>query len=506
MKSKSLICFILLCALLVTVALPVSGEDSSPVPVAWDGSVDTSWYNTTDNTFTLTDAADLAGFAAIVNGTAEGIAQSNFLGKTVKLGADILLNTGDAASWTPETEGLQAFPIIGNISEKDGAEDASLQFSGEFDGQGHTISGLYVNGRSDWWEGSGLFAAIYGPAKLHDFALVNSAVFQPGRYNAAAVTAYAFVKSGEEQDAFSIYNIYTDAMITASGEKTGIGGIVGKISDPTYKSVTNAYGSIRSCVFAGKITQTGDCAAYSGGILGNVNDTGVQISDCLNLGTIVSLNNREYMGGIVGKGDTNHCTIRINRCVSVVDPTSTSRKVGGIISFGNKPIDDDEFLDCFTAGERYAVCKEGNEATGDSIRTGKITLQELIGADVPEAVKTALTGWVAREGGIIVPAGVAALTPLFGDMPTPPSEDNTTETPTEEPTDAPTKPNDPPTKPNDPPTGEKPAQDSPTQEQSTGTSAEKPAEKGCQSAVGIAPLLALILSGIYVAENKKRNR
>lgn len=288
-------------------------------------------------------------------------------------------------------------------------------------------------------------------------------------------------------------------MITASGEKTGIGGIVGKISDPTYKGVTNAYGSIRSCVFAGKITQTGDCAAYAGGILGNVNDTGVQISDCLNLGTIVSLNNREYLGGIVGKGDTNHCTIRINRCVSVVDPSSASRKVGGIISFGNKPIDDDEFLDCFTAGERYAVCKEGNEATGDSIRTGKTTLQELIGADVPEAVKTALTGWVMREGGIIVPAGVAALTPLFGDVPTPPPEDNTTGTPTEKPTDAPTKPN-------NPPTGEKPAQDSPTQEQSTGTAAGKSAEKGCQSAVGIAPLLALILSGIYVAENKKRNR
>ena len=499
MKSKSLICFILFCALLVTAVLPVSGEDSAPMPAAWDGSADTSWYNTTDNTFTLTDAADLAGFAAIVNGTAEGIAQSNFLGKTVKLGADILLNTGDAASWTPETEGLQAFPIIGNISEKDGAADASLQFSGEFDGQGHTISGLYVNGRSDWWEGSGLFAAIYGPAKLHDFALVNSAVFQPGRYNAAAVTAYAFVKSGEEKDAFSIYNIYTDAMITASGEKTGIGGIVGKISDPTYKSVTNAYGSIRSCVFAGKITQTGNCAAYSGGILGNVNDVGVQISDCLNLGTIVSLNNREYLGGIVGKGDTNHCTIRINRCVSVVDPTSASRKVGGIISFGNKPIDDDEFLDCFTAGERYAVCKEGNEATGDSIRTGKTTLRELVGADVPEAVKTALTGWVTRDGGIIIPAGVAALTPLFGDVPTPPSGENTTETPTEKPTDAPTNPN-------NPPTGEKPAQDSSTQERSAGTAAEKPAEKGCQSAVGIAPLLALILSGIYVAENKKRNR
>ena len=217
-----------------------------------------------------------------------------------------------------------------------------------------------------------------------------------------------------------------------------------------------------------------------------MNDVGVQISDCLNLGTIVSLNNREYLGGIVGKGDTNHCTIRINRCVSVVDPTSASRKVGGIISFGNKPIDDDEFLDCFTAGERYAVCKEGNEATGDSIRTGKTTLRELVGADVPEAVKTALTGWVTREGGIIIPAGVAALTPLFGDVPPPPSGENTN--------------------PNNPPTGEKPAQDSSTQERSAGTAAEKPAEKGCQSAVGIAPLLALILSGIYVAENKKRNR
>ncbi len=87
--------------------------------VAWDGTtVDTDWYNTTGTEFTLTTAAQLAGFAAITNGTANGITADTFSGKTVKLGADIDLNWQE---WTP-----------------------IVNFSGTFDGQNFTVSNLKI--------------------------------------------------------------------------------------------------------------------------------------------------------------------------------------------------------------------------------------------------------------------------------------------------------------------------------------------------------------------------
>ena len=88
---------------------------------AEDG-IDTSWYNTTDKTFEIKTAAQLAGLAKLVNdGTAE------FSGKTIKLVEDIDL---DNREWTP----------IGNENENwDG-----YAFKGTFDGDGHTIRNLNV--------------------------------------------------------------------------------------------------------------------------------------------------------------------------------------------------------------------------------------------------------------------------------------------------------------------------------------------------------------------------
>lgn len=108
-----------------------------------EGGIDTSWYNTNDKTFEINTAAELAGLAALVNGTAkdaEGnpIAAVNFKGKTIKLTADIDLNN---QAWTP----------IGN-------GDNSFAFSGTFDGDGYTISGLNVPDTN----APGLFGCIFG--------------------------------------------------------------------------------------------------------------------------------------------------------------------------------------------------------------------------------------------------------------------------------------------------------------------------------------------------------
>ena len=113
---------------------------------AWDGTaVDTSWYAGHENEtkFSIGTAAELAGLAALVNGTAkdaEGnpIAAVNFKGKTIKLTADIDLNN---QIWTP----------IGNGNN-------SFAFFGTFDGNGNTISGLNVPDAN----APGLFGCIFG--------------------------------------------------------------------------------------------------------------------------------------------------------------------------------------------------------------------------------------------------------------------------------------------------------------------------------------------------------
>lgn len=111
----------------------------------WDGTGDTDWYeNNKDATeFFIGTAAELAGLAALVNGTAKdtegnSIAAVNFSRKTIKLTADIDLGN---QAWTP----------IGNGNIR-------FAFFGTFDGNGYTISGLNVPDT----DAPGLFGCIFG--------------------------------------------------------------------------------------------------------------------------------------------------------------------------------------------------------------------------------------------------------------------------------------------------------------------------------------------------------
>ena len=121
----------------------------------WSGTPDTSWYNDTSTEFILYNANQLAGFGRIVDGTAEGIAADSFERKTVKLGGDIDLSGG--VSLNPIGCGY-----VSGVNNSNG--ETGRAFMGTFDGQNHTIYGLYQNG----WDlglsycnlGGGLFASV----------------------------------------------------------------------------------------------------------------------------------------------------------------------------------------------------------------------------------------------------------------------------------------------------------------------------------------------------------
>jgi len=211
--------------------------------------VDTSWFDESKDTYVLNDVADLYGFAYLSNGT-------DFAEKTIKLGADIAVNDGNAKDWktTAPTN------IWMSISPK------NKPFAGTFDGQMHTISGIYVN--TDV-ANSGLFCATGETSVIKNLKLTNS-------YITSTSTDVGSI-AGQGRGTFD--TVYSDAVVVAS--RARVGGFIGM-----------AYGTdvvMKNCWFAGNVTNTSNDKGQrgTGGLIGVVYDGGsAKLEGCLNTGTI----------------------------------------------------------------------------------------------------------------------------------------------------------------------------------------------------------------------------
>ena len=169
-------------------------------------------------------------------------------------------------------------------------------FAGTFDGCGHTISGLNVQGR-------GLFAAINQAAirNLNVSGTVNSTV------------SYVGGIVGKVQDG-TIENCSFSGSVTGGGYT---GGIAGGLSS---NNVT-----ISGCVNAADVTGT-----TAGGILGYGKKI-VAIRDCYNTGSVTG---SAKAGGIVGQ--LNKGTIE--NCYSIGDIGGKASQKGGIFAFSNATV------------------------------------------------------------------------------------------------------------------------------------------------------------------------
>lgn len=143
---------------------------------AWEGKFNYTWYDASKTELTIANADQLAAFGAIVGGM-NGQTQDSFAGKTVKLISDV--NLGDAEK--ENNPDLIFYPIGYNCSdgkyERTGVAVTTgfYNFSGTFDGQGHTIANFYQNtwemkGDNNYYDatlqyyrdGMGLFGKVYG--------------------------------------------------------------------------------------------------------------------------------------------------------------------------------------------------------------------------------------------------------------------------------------------------------------------------------------------------------
>ena len=191
---------------------------------------------------------------------------------------------------------------------------SKTQFNGEFDGQGHVISGVCVEATI---RDAGFFGITGGKAEIRNIQMSNSYIQNTvADYTGAIVGCYRGT---------AVENIYVDDSVTIYA-KAQIGGIYGMHSLNYVRTVKkcwvdcNIYASsaqvggivgrsyagtatIENCLFSGQITSTytaGD--ARVGGVIGVVNDnaTHTSVLDCVNIGTI-KVSDAKYVNGAVGK-------------------------------------------------------------------------------------------------------------------------------------------------------------------------------------------------------------
>lgn len=230
------------------------------IPDTWDGTADTSWFDTSKTEFEIGTAEQLAGIMMLGN---------KLGGKTITLTADIDL---DGQTWTP----INIFTPGNNFT---------------FDGGNHTIYNMTISGGSD----KGLFDNATGTIK--NVKIANAELATGGRSGFVAGRHYG-----------DIINCHVSNS-TIKDSYWAVGGIVGMINS----------GNIKNCSITNVSVESN---GGTGGIVGvlnessgtrNIENCSVVNSTINNLGSYGSAHSG---GAIIGMINISNSTVNITNCTS----------------------------------------------------------------------------------------------------------------------------------------------------------------------------------------------
>ena len=254
----------------------------------WDGTA-VAWTQgdgTQANPYLIQSAENLAYLANLVNNG------TSVAGDYYRLMVDIDLNGSQTFQWTP----------IGN---------ATYSFAGNFDGNNHTISNLFIN--TSLLQYTGLFGTASN-AKIENVGITGQSSITNTTNNSSSGGIVGYCPS----DTLTIMNCYNTGNI--SGNKGG--GIVGYIGSTT--TITNCYntGNIYSSF------------GNSGGIVGLISSyfSTTTITNCYNTGNISGNKGGGIVGLISSSYYTNFTTI-ITNCYNTGNIYSSFGNSGGIVGF-----------------------------------------------------------------------------------------------------------------------------------------------------------------------------
>ena len=225
-----------------------------------------------ETVYEISNAGQLYWFAGLVNGTLDGVEQ-NTLANAI-LTANITVNENLLDSLQYDTEGnvSNGSDFISWTPIADWMGNRTTQYSGTFDGNNKTVSGLYFNGDSTC---IGLFGSSESDGNIKNVGVVDS--YFKGNDHVGGVCG---------NNAGTITNCYNAGNLTAIESSATIGGICGY----------NNGGTIANCYNTGTVTATGPVASV-GGVCGC---SIAPISNCYNIGTVTATSSDADISGICG--------------------------------------------------------------------------------------------------------------------------------------------------------------------------------------------------------------
>ena len=328
-----------------------------------------------DNPYQISTAAELAWFRDQVN------SGNNTISATLTDNID-LSNFCHAKDGTKYTEEVSWTPI-GNSDN---------MYQGTFDGNGKTISNLYIN--ATYWDiGITLFTGFFGytdaGGSIKNITFDNAKVKSVDDYYTGILVGIA---------ASCIENIKTLANCSVEG-KDNVGGIAGE-----------ANGNIGNCENHAMVNGAG----FVGGIVGRYAYSGKSITSCANYGVITGTRNR--VGGMAGyfvSGTIQNCanygditgTFYVGNLIGCADEcnldnvlgtgnvTATSNKGQAGLLVGNIENSSSTASGILAYNSSAKLTINGTEQTGDAVKSvgqGSLTSAEKIMAFTAEQLKSGM--------------------------------------------------------------------------------------------------------------------
>lgn len=319
----------------------------------WDGTVAAAFAGgsgTAKDPYLIADGAQLARFAAIVNGTLNGTQQNK--AACGKLTADILLNDiSNWTSWNENTESLHLWTPIGTSYEQ--------SFTGTLDGDGHSISGIYISNEAEY---QGLVGNLGKGGTLQNLGV-----------KASYIKGNKWVGGLCGRNQGTVNNCYNTGSVAGSDYVSGLCG--------------DNSGTVTNCYNSGSVAGNRSV----GGLCG-FNMVGAVITNCYNTGSVTGSN---YVGGLCGfnwlSGTVTNCYYLTGTANSGIGSDSgTSEKV--------EPKETDEFA----SGEVAWLLSTGKngEIWGQNLTLDpKDSYPVLGGLKVVQSGEGSYTNELSQDGG-----------------------------------------------------------------------------------------------------------
>ncbi len=323
-----------------TISIVNDDSDENPYNFTIQGTGNPAGSGTIGDPYLISNLDELKWIAEQTNGLASGSVA--FSGKYFKQTADI--DASPTATWFSDgSGGYYGWSPIGWMVGSD-----YVDFGGNYDGQNHTISGLYINRNNT--DEAGLFGGNKG-GSVTNLGIINVAI--TAKQNAGVI---GYIYGG-----CTVSNCYSTGVITA--EISSVGGLIGNDDGTTEGNnyISNCYSTctvtawdyvgglignssgtvartVSECYATGSVTATATgVSVAAGGLIGNI-DQGT-VTNCYATGNVSNVGGTA--GGLIGN---NMCSV--NNCFATGNVTGINYVGGFVGSHGGSAT----ISDCYSTG------------------------------------------------------------------------------------------------------------------------------------------------------------